>query len=127
MAEDGLKLIILRNAFYRDGYKRLLIALLLMLAIDCALGFMIFYKWTNPPAPQYFATTPDGRIIMLHKLSDPVVPDDFIVQWATNAVRQAFSLDYVHWREQLQLASNNFTPDGWKWFLASLKSSNNLK
>ncbi len=127
MAQDGLKLIILRNAFYRDNYRRAIMALLIVLVINCVLGFMIFYKWANPPAPQYFAITADGRIIVLHKLTDPVVPDDFIVQWATNAVREAFSLDYVHWREQLQRASNNFTPDGWKYFLNSLKSSNNLK
>lgn len=127
MTKEGLKLIILRNAFYRDSYRRAILALLLVIGINCILTFMIFYKWTNPPPPQYFATTADGRIIVLHKLSDPVVPDDFVVQWVTNAVNQAFSLDYMHWRNQLQQASNNFTPDGWKYFLSSLKSSNNLK
>lgn len=127
MAQQGLKLVMLRNAFYRDSYRHVIIALLMVLGINCILGFMIFYKWTHPPAPQYFATTADGRIIMLHQLTDPVVPDDFVVQWATNAVRASFSLDYIHWREQLQRASNNFTSAGWKYFLASLKSSNNLK
>lgn len=127
MADEGLKLIILRNAFYRDSYRRVVIALFVVLGINCILGFMIFYKWTNPPTPQYFATTADGRIIMLHKLTDPVVTDDFIVQWATNAVRGAFSLDYIHWREQLEQAANNFTPEGWKYFLNSLRNSNNLK
>jgi len=127
MTKDGLKLIILRNAFYRDNYRRAVVALLLVLGINCILAFTIFYKWTNPPPPQYFATTADGRIIGLHQLSDPVVPDDFVVQWVANAVREAFSLDYMHWRNQLQEASNNFTPDGWKYFLSSLKSSNNLK
>jgi intracellular multiplication protein IcmL len=32
----------------------------------------------------------------------------------------------VHWREQLQDASNNFTPFGWRYFLKSLQASNNL-
>lgn len=124
---DGLQLVILRNAFYRDNYRRALVALLFMIIINCVLGFMTFYKWMHPTQPIYFATTPDGRIIILHPLSDPVLPDDFVLQWATDAVRGAFSLDYVHWREQLQNASTNFTPDGWKWFLGSLKSTNNLK
>ncbi|WP_306686753.1 DotI/IcmL/TraM family protein [Candidatus Coxiella mudrowiae] len=44
-----------------------------------------------------------------------------MLKWATDAVRKSFSLDYVRWREQLQDASNNFTPNGWKWFLSSLK------
>ncbi len=124
---EGLKLIILRNAFYRDNYRRALIAALLVFVFNCVLVGLIFYQWENPPPPEYFATTADGRIIMLHPLSDPVLPDDFVLQWATNSVHKAFSLDYVHWREQLQDASNNFTPDGWKWFLNSLKSTNNLK
>ncbi len=124
---EGLKLIILRNAFYRDNYRRAIFVLLIILLINCVLVGLIVYKWSHPPQPEYFATTPDGRIIMLHPLSDPVVPDDFVLQWTTNAVQQAFSLDYIHWREQLQTASNNFTTDGWKWFLNSLKSTNNLK
>ena len=125
--QDGLKLIILRNAFYRDGYRRALLALLLVLLINVGLVGTIFYKWTHPPEPQYFATTADGHIIQLHALTDPSVPDDFVLQWASDAVRKAFSLDYVHWREQLTDASDNFTPDGWRWFFKTLKSSNNLK
>ena len=125
--EDGLKLIILRNAFYRDNYRRAVLALFLVLIINCGLAGMVFYKWAYPPSPQYFATNADGRIIMLHPLTDPSVPDDFVLQWASDSVRQAFSLDYVHWRGQLTDASSNFTPDGWKWFLKSLQSSNNLK
>ena len=62
---------------------------------------MIFYKWVYPPQAEYFTTTADRRIIMLYPLSDPVLPDDFILQWSTDAVRKAFSLDYKHWREQL--------------------------
>lgn len=124
---DGLKLILLRNAFYRDNYRRALLALLLVLIMNCGLAGLIAYEWMHPTPPQYFATTADGRIIMLHPLSDPVLPDDFVLQWAADAVHKAFSLDYVHWREQLQDASNNFTPDGWKWFLDSLKNTNNLK
>jgi intracellular multiplication protein IcmL len=124
---EGLKLIILRNAFYRDNYARAILALLLVFIINCGLLGLVVYEWMNPTPPQYFATTADGRIIMLHPLSDPVLPDDFVLQWSTDAVHKAFSLDYVHWREQLQDASSNFTPDGWKWFLNSLKSTNNLK
>lgn len=126
-ATDGLKTILLRNAFYRDNYYRALFALLLVGILNLMLAVAVVYEWTHPPQPEYFATTADGRIIMQHPLSDPVMSDDFVLQWATDAVRSAFSLDYVHWREQLQNAANNFTADGWRWFLTSLKSTNNLK
>ncbi len=116
----------LRNAFYRDHYRRAVIAFFLLIVINCLLVGTIFYKVSHPPKPQYFATTADGRMINWHPLSDPVVPNSFVTQWTANSVRQAFSLDFIHWRHQLQSASNNFTTYGWKTFLSALKKSNNL-
>ncbi len=127
MAQDALELIMLRNQFYRDNYRRAVLTLLLVFLIDCALGFVVIYRATHPPEPQYFAATDDGRIIGVHPLSDPVVSDDYVLQWTTNAVAQTFALDYVHWRDQLQSVADYFTGDGWKWFLQALQGTNNLK
>lgn len=123
----ALELILLRNTFYRDNYKRALLALFFLIVTNIILAGTVAYKVFTPPVPQYFATTADGTIINWHPLSDPVVTDDFVLQWTSNAVRQAFSLDFEHWRSQLQRAAGLFTPLGWKYFLHSLKQSNNLK
>lgn len=122
----ALELVILRNAFYRDNYHRALIGLLLLIAVNVLLAGAVIYTMVSPVKPQYFATTADGRMINWHPLSDPAVPDSFVTQWSSNAVRQAFSLDFVHWRQQLQEASNDFTNYGWKTFLSALQKSNNL-
>ncbi len=127
MSNNGaLELVMLRNAFYRDHYRRAVIGFFLLIVINCLLVGTIFYKVSHPPKPQYFATTADGRMINWHPLTDPAVPNSFVTQWAANAVREAFSLDFIHWRHQLQAASNNFTSYGWKTFLSALKKSNNL-
>lgn len=123
----GLELVIMRNAFYRDSYYQVLFAVLFLLIVNGFLAYIVYYKISNPPQPQYFAATADGRIIKVHPLSDPSLSDDFVVQWTADAVHKAFSWDFIHWREQMQEASNNFTPDGWRDFSASLKDSNNLK
>lgn len=123
----ALEIIMMRNAFYRDNYRRALLGLLLLLAVNVILVAAIIDKLANPPQPQYFAMTADGRMINWHPLSDPVVTDDYVLQWSANAVRAAFSWDYVHWRQQLQSASNYFTQYGWQYFLQALKSSNNLE
>jgi intracellular multiplication protein IcmL len=123
----ALELIVMRNAFYRDNYRRAFVVLLVLILVNFFLVGAIFYKIWNPPQPQYFATTADGRMISWHPLTDPVVTDDFVLQWSANAVRKAFSEDYMHWREQLQEASNNFTAQGWKYFIQSLQQSNNLE
>lgn len=122
----ALELVTLRNAFYRDHYRRAVIALWILMVINGLLVVMIVDKMVSLPKPQYFATTADGRMINWHPLTDPAVPDRFVTQWAANAVRQAFSVDFVHWRHQLQQASNNFTHYGWTTFLDALKKSNNL-
>ena len=127
MKQDALTLILSRNAFYRDGYRLGIVALFIVLIIDCALAGLFFYQIKNPPLPQYFAITADGRIINNYGLDDPVFPDDHILQWSTDAVRQAFSLDFMHWSAQLQTASNKFSNEGWKYFLEALKKSNNLE
>ena len=123
---SGLVAVVSRNDFYRDAYRRVVVALTLLFFIDCGLALAIVFKYFNPPEPQYFATTPEGVIIQIHSLSDPTVTDSYVTQWAANAVMLAFSTDYVHWQQQLQAASANFTPDGWRNFLSALKSSNNL-
>lgn len=125
--QKGLEMVVTRNNFYRDHYYFTLFAVLLVLAINVFLGFMIFYKWQHPAEPQYFATSADGRIIKVHALDDPAVSDDFVVQFASETLQKSFSLDYMHWKAQLQEAQNNFTPDGWNYFTDALKKSNNLK
>lgn len=124
---SGLEMVVMRNQFYRDGYYRVLFCVLFMLAVNVVLAGLLYIKWTNPPEPQYFATTAQGQIIKIHKLSDPVFPDDMVLQFAADSVRKAFNLDYIHWREQLKDASENFTPDGWVYFSSKLKETNNLK
>lgn len=123
----ALEMIALRNAFYRDGYLRMLSGFLMLLVVNGILFGAIIYKIVFPPAPEYFAVTSDGRMINWHPLTDPSVSDSFVTQWAANAVKKVFSLDYIHWRQQLQEASVNFTPYGWKNFMPSLKKTNNLK
>lgn len=127
MSSDGaLKLVLFRNAFYRDGYKRLLFCLFLLLAVDGLLGFSIIYRYTHPAQPQYFATTPDGRLITIHPLSDPVLTDQEVLQWVSVAVRRMYEIDFVHWKDQLQQIQDYFTPQGWEYYIAALKSSDNL-
>ncbi len=123
----GLDLVVMRNEFYRDNYYRILTCVLLMLIINVCLATVVYYKWANPPQPQYFAATADGRIIKIHKLTDPTLPDDMVLQWTANAIHKTFSLDYIHWRTQLRDASDNFTPEGWRYFSSILKSTNDLK
>jgi intracellular multiplication protein IcmL len=100
---------------------------MIVLLIDVVLLFSVIDHYINPPEPQYFATNAAYQLIKWHPLSDPVVDDNYVKQWVSNAVQQSFSLDYIHWRSQLQNASDNFTPSGWQLFLQSFQKSGDLE
>jgi intracellular multiplication protein IcmL len=127
MADDALTTVTLRNQFYRDSYRRVLMALLMSLMINFGLGSLLIYMVTHPPAPKYFATSINGRITPLTPLGEPNQSDSAVLQWANTAAIATFTYNFVNYRQELQAASEFFTPDGWRDFLDALKSTNNLE
>lgn len=125
-ADDALEVVRLRNDFYRDGYKRVITALLIAVILLIASIAAFVYIVTHPPAPQYFATTINGRITPLIPLDQPNMPPSTVQQWANSAAIAAYNYNFVNYRQELQAASEFFTPDGWQGYINALKSSNNL-
>lgn len=127
MADDGLTNVIMRNQFYRDKYRQVSLAFLIVLVINLLLAGIIFYKVTNKPKPVYFATTADGKIIELTPLSQPVLTDAELLQFATQASVAAYTYNYVNYRKELQGVADFFTAQGWKNYQEELKKSKNLE
>src|SRR4051812_27302179 len=118
-AEDALEVVKLRNNFYRDNYRRVVLALLFMILINIGLVAIIGYMVTHRPTPVYFATSSDGKITQLHALSEPVVSTAELLQWTTQATTTAYTYNFVNYRKELQAASEYFTPEGWKEYQAA--------
>jgi len=127
MTEDAVEIIRLRNDFYRDNYRRVVSAILMLIFINFCLVGVVFYQIANRPSPQYFATGVDGRITPLYPLSDPMMPPSELLQWANRAAVMAYTYNFVNYREALQGVQNNFTPEGWSNFENALKNSRNLE
>lgn len=126
MAQDALKAVALRNDFYRDGQRKIIIALIISILINFMLSSLLVYMRTHPPAPQYFATSINGRITPLFPLNEPNQSDSAVLQWANQAAIAAFTYNFVNYRDELQASSGFFTADGWTQFLTALQQSNNL-
>lgn len=126
MADDAIEVVKLRNNFYRDSYKRVITALLLSVILIGVLASSLAYVVTHPPAPQYFATTINGRITPLIPLDQPNMPPSTLLQWANSAAIASYTYNFVNYRQELQAASEFFTPEGWQQFISALKASNNL-
>lgn len=52
--------------------------------------------------------------------------DAAIINWASNAVKDAYSYDFKNYHRQIQEIQKNFTPQGWTAFMTALNKSNNL-
>lgn len=126
MAEDAVEMVYLRNAFYRDSYRRVLLTLLLSMVIVVLLAGVLVYQITHPPMPKYFATSINGRITPLTPLNRPNQAQPALLQWANQAAISAYTYNFVTYRKELQAASAFFTPKGWSSFQSALRTSNNL-
>jgi len=122
----ALELVILRNNFYRDNYRRLMLVCLGLIALTAALIYWGFYERTHKPLPQYFATTYDGKLIPLIPLSEPSLTDNALLQWAVEAASAAYTFNFVNYRKALQDVRIYFTKIGYQYFIKALKDSNNL-
>jgi intracellular multiplication protein IcmL len=127
MNEDALQIVKLRNEFYRDNYQKIVAALLLGFFIIFILVCSIFYIVTHPPAPHYFATSNDGRIVPLIPFDQPNLSNAAVLEWANTAATAAYSYNFVNYRQALQQAADYFTPEGKQMFFNAIKSSNNLQ
>ncbi|RUR12259.1 type IVB secretion system apparatus protein IcmL/DotI [Legionella sp. km772] len=126
MAEDALAVVQLRNQFYKDSQRKVMLALLIAILANFLLGGLLFYIISHPPAPKYFATSINGRITPLFPLNEPNQSDSAVLQWANQAAIAAFTYNFVNYRDELQASSGFFTAEGWDQFLNALQQSNNL-
>ena len=127
MVDKAAELVYLRNNFYRDNYRRVLLTLMFLVVSNVLLVLGIMHVIKNPPEPKYFATNDDGRITLLHPLSAPVMSVNALTEWATRAATAAYTFDFVNYRDSLQKASVYFTGTGWQSFEKALVDSNNVK
>lgn len=59
-------------------------------------------------------------------LDEPLVSSDYIKDWSSEAVSKTFNYDYTNYQKNLENASHYFIPEGWKNFMAALKTSGNI-
>lgn len=126
MSEDALTVVSLRNDFYRDSYRKVMVILLISVLLNVGLGATLYYIISHPPMPKYFATSINGRITPIFSLDQPNQADSALLQWANQAAIASFTYNFVSYRKELQAASEFYTAIGWQEFTRALESSNNL-
>ena len=112
-----------KNSLYRDHY-RMALGGTIFLALLCVCLTALFVLMTiTQPQPKYYATTTTGEVIPLQSLSEPVVTNTYLLQWASLATRAAYNLDFINYKNQLQAARPYFTSDGFQKLQEAFTSS----
>ena len=109
--------------WYRSQYQRamkLAVGLVLVLIVCIAVIALLIVR---QPTPRYFAATPDLRLAPLIPLDKPVLSQQGLLNWVTETISNAVSLDFLEWREKLSNTRENFEEAAYKSFLAALQSS----
>lgn len=116
--------VVVRNEFYRDGYRSILriavIEAMVILALVLAMYFIILAR---EPENRYFATTEDGRLVPMVPLSEPNLSVPALMSWSAQAATEVMTFGFNDYKRRLQQASRNFTRLGWVSFTQALQKS----
>jgi len=123
-AMKGLGTVIVRNEYYKDGYRALLkLALLEGVIIFGLVLAMFFVVHTHQPENRYFATTEDGRLVPMIALNQPNLSSPALMSWVAQSATEVMTFGFNDYRRRLQEASRNFTRRGWESFTQALQRS----
>ena len=110
--------------FHRDqhhGWRR---AAFVLLAANL-LTAVAFAGYVHLHSTVYLtvAATPDGRIVPLTPLEEPIMSDAVLKNWTVAAVTESFTLGHHDWRRRLADVREYFTDEGYDSFVGGLESS----
>lgn len=124
VAASPLMTVVVRNEFYRDGFRNLMrIAIAEAIIIVVLLASFISYMNTFRSQDHYFATTADGRIMQLLPLDRPNMNTSALMSWAAQAGTEVMTFGFHDYQRRLQYSSRHFTRHGWETFAAALQKS----
>ena len=116
MKIDRLQLVKLRNGFYKDGFRRMSLMLLLSMIINLILLVTVVSIHNKEQKPIYFAAGIDGKLKELTPVSSRVYTPQQIQNWISRVVPSILHLDFVKYRSQLLANKKYFTNEGWTNF-----------
>jgi intracellular multiplication protein IcmL len=121
---SGLGKVILRNEYYRDGYRLALrVAVIQSFVIIGLIAAMFFVIKVHQPENRYFATTEDGRLVPMVSLSQPNLSNPALMSWVAQAATETMTFGFNDYRRRLQESSRNFTRRGWESFTGALQGA----
>lgn len=112
----------LKSDFYRDGYRKIVLALSLIVASIILLVASSIYLYISIPPPVYFITDKEWRLVAPVPVEQPYLSSSDLLQWVGNVMMGAFCYDFVNYQNQIQANRKYFTDNGWLAFQGMLNN-----
>ena len=123
----GLGTVMVRNEFYRDGYRIMrMVALAQAVAIIALIGAVIHFVEVRKEY-KYFATTEDGRLVPMIPLNQPNLSTPALMSWVAQSAAEVMTFGHHDYKRRLQEASRSFTRPGWESFTSALQRSGTME
>lgn len=120
----GVETALSRHETWQKGFNRIVIILGVMVAAVLICVIMAFWALSSKPEPVYFAAREDGGILPIVAVKEPFLTDNQVINFSTEAITRAMTLNFANWRQDLADASSYFTrPEGWDAYLLSINES----
>jgi intracellular multiplication protein IcmL len=126
-APHGSELVIESRNWYLGQNERLFKVVLFLcpiLLLSLALNAWQFFSQKDP---KYFAVTRDLRVLEMPPLEEPVIESQALVNWASEVIARALSLNFLTWRKTITDLRSDFDPQAFDSFLAALDSGGHIK
>ena len=123
MLDEAMATNMVRNAYTRERAVFLMRTIIVSITLNAVLAMVIAFLAARPIPHLYFWTDGNGTIKPLVALGEPVLSESERTIWVTQAVVQAFTMDFANYRGQLQANRINFTPEGFEAFTKAIQES----
>jgi hypothetical protein len=117
----GLETVRLSNAFYRDGFRVLIVLVAMLVPMFGLSMFWNFHLLSSAPDPKYFAVDPAGRLVQAVPVNMPYVNDNQLLSFVSEGITAAYALDARNYRLQIQENSKYFTEAGQEKYIGSFQ------
>jgi len=121
---SALGRVVLRNEYYRDGYRLALrVSVVQSFIILGLIAAMFYVVHVHQPENRYFATTEDGRLIPMVQLNEPNLSNPALMSWVAQAATEVMTFSFNDYRRRLQVSARFFTRRGWESFSGALQEA----
>ncbi|MEB0222238.1 DotI/IcmL/TraM family protein, partial [Pseudomonas sp. AB12(2023)] len=108
------------------AHRCLIVLLWVGVGLALSIGLNIYLGWQVAHAPVKYFTTENGRVIPAFPLDKPGFSQSDVAAFGADTIRNSFTLDFVHYRNQMTAVSEDYSEMGYPDYYKALTTSNVL-